>query len=62
MKRRHYAYIGEDDNTVIGGVDAARSEMAGGGSLLEIILVPGDHSSSYPVAMQKYLEFVNSHP
>ena len=46
----------------MGGVNAARSEMSGGNSLLEIILLPGDHFSSHPIAMQKYLELIQSHP
>jgi hypothetical protein len=62
MKHRHYAYVGRQDGGVLGGVSAARSEMSGGSSLLEIISLPGDHFSSYPIAMQKYLELITSRP
>ncbi len=62
MKRPHYAYIGRSDDGVMGGVRAARREIADGDGQLEIIMIHGDHSSSYSTAMRKYLEFIESHP
>ena len=62
MQRAHYAYIGNQDTGVANGVREANREIANKDSQLRIIMLQGDHFSSYPVAMRKYLELIAKKP
>ena len=58
MKRKHYAYIGRDDELVMGGVKLAQEELEKSPGQLEIIMLSGDHFSSLPEATSRYLKVV----
>ena len=57
MRRRHWAYCGAEDP--LQAVDRARQE-AGPSSLLTIKVIPGDHSTSLPPAVQEYASVLAS--
>jgi dienelactone hydrolase len=58
MKRQHYAFVGRDDELVMSGVARARKEIGSKESSLEIILLPGDHSTSLPTAAKQYIDVI----
>jgi acetyl esterase/lipase len=65
MQRPHYAYVGQADEGVKQGVATAKSEVGiadPGDALLQIIPVPGDHHTSYPEAIKRFIELVKSQP
>ena len=62
MKRRHYAYIGNDDEGVRGGVAVATREIAGKESPLKIIRIPGDHGTSFNAAAEQFAELIDQEP
>ena len=58
MKHKHYAYIGSMSHIYYISIVEAKHEMSGEPSLLEIIMLPGDHFSVYPRAIEMYLNLI----
>jgi hypothetical protein len=57
LKRPHFAYIGSSDS-LIASQKIAEKELRGRSSLLHIGIVPGDHFSSLPRAIESYLNTI----
>ena len=55
MKRSHIAFIGSADPTFAVSVEVARHEMREHPAPLEIIMVSGDHFTSFDEAVTKFL-------
>lgn len=53
MKRPHYAFVGRED--VLMKASEARAEAASANAPLHVIELPGDHHSSLPDAIERYL-------
>ena len=62
MKRKHYAFVGEKDGGVREGVYTAMREKARGEGKLQLIILPGDHITSYPTAMREFLKLIQNNP
>jgi len=58
MRHRHYAYIGTVDEWFVRRIVQAKQEVGTHESLLQIVMVPGDHLSGQPRAMRRYLDLV----
>ncbi len=58
MKRKHYAFVGRNDEGVVLGVTLAKKEISQIESLLQIIMLPGDHFTSTRTAMQRYTDLI----
>lgn len=56
MRRRHYAFIGTADQSFVPAVNVAQQEIGEGDSLLQILMVPGDHFTSAKAAIERYHE------
>ncbi|MCC7419278.1 MAG: prolyl oligopeptidase family serine peptidase [Planctomycetaceae bacterium] len=61
MQRKHYAYLGDQDFGFHGNEAKARAE-GGASSQLAIERVPGNHDSSLPAAMKRYLAVIQANP
>lgn len=57
MQRKHLAYIGEDDYAYR-KLRWARSARESSGGKLEALSVPGDHFTSLPVAVERFIDYV----
>jgi fermentation-respiration switch protein FrsA (DUF1100 family) len=60
MRRRHYAFIGSADQGIVPAVNVAQQEIGEGDSLLQILMVPGDHFTSAKAAIERYLEITTN--
>ena len=58
MQHKHYAYLGSADAWFSTSITAAKQEMNKRESLLEIIMLPGDHFSSFPKAIEMYFDLI----
>ena len=58
MKRKHYAYMGSADSFYVPAIVAAKHEMARGASLLEIVMVPGEHFGSALPGIALYFDLI----
>ncbi len=56
MRCRHFAFIGSADQGFVPAVNVAQQETSEGDSLLQILMVPGDHFTSAKAAIERYLE------
>jgi len=56
MRRRHFAFIGSADQLFVPAVNAAQQEIGERDSLLQVLMVPGDHFTSGKAAIERYLE------
>ncbi len=62
MRRRHYAYLGQSDIAFHEAAQAAQRESPPGASMLDVIMVPGDHFTSFDNALERYLTAVKQNP
>ncbi len=60
MKLRHYAYIETQVQTWVPSITAANRARERGDTLIEVIMVPGDHYSAFPEAVRRYFELIES--
>jgi len=58
MQHKHYAYLGSADALFTSSIIEAKQEMNKRESLLEIIMLPGDHISSFPKAIEMYFDLI----
>jgi len=58
MKRRHYAYLGSADSAYVPAIVAAKREMSRGQSLLQIVMVPGEHFAAAGPAVLRYFDLI----
>lgn len=56
MRRLHFAFVGSADQGIVPAVNVAQQEIGEGDSLLQILMVPGDHLTSAKAAIERYLE------
>ena len=58
MQREHYAYMGTADDKFFPAIVAAKREMKGRPSLLEIDMVPGAHFAAGTPGMLRYMDII----
>ena len=58
MKRPHYAYIETQSENWIGSIAAANEANMKGDTLIQVIMVPGDHFSAFPEVVRRYLALI----
>ncbi len=60
MKRKHYAFVGKQDVLVIRGAMQAEKEVREFGGPLEVVVLPGNHATSLPLAMERYAKMIEA--
>ena len=58
MKRPHYAYIETQSERWIGSIAAANEANMKGDTLIQVIMVPGDHFSAFPEVVRRYMALI----